>query len=388
MTQDNAERAEFRDVCRAQHSGNCAVPWCDREMDDAHHIIEREEWSSGGYIPENGVAVCNHHHREAAETNYIPPQAFWLWNTLTESGISATELSKWDELSVASAGVHTPSQYETLDLDKWGSKLKSPPDTGVRKVDKYPSTPHLLQLYWHDTETTAQTRTESDDTGLDSLDHLVGHPLVITQKMDGGNCMLVADVDNPVRARNGTSPEDTMRPLHRDGGLYWKQQVNQKLPDRLQVFGEWMWAKHSIHYGCDCDQSCDDVGPNLSGLTGVDDERSYFQVFGVYDRKLNLWLSWPTTKMVSKQLGFPTVPVVYEETSPTTATFTTEHEARRTLLSYAKEVVSNGGEGIVVRVKYPFHYGQFQSRVGKYVRENHVNTDEHWSHKPVVRNQL
>lgn len=360
-------RQNFRKNVFSRDNNNCLVPWCDSEADDAHHIIERELWEDGGYIEDNGASVCNKHHRYA-EDNQIPPQAFYFW-----AGIENPP---------------TPDSIDTLDINKWGEKFEKPPWGNLREHIKYQSSRHLLPLYWYDDDTVAEERMEHDDTGVKSIDDFVGVPLVITHKIDGSNCMLVNDMENPVRARNGSQPTDSMRKLYRDGGLYWKQEVNQKLPNRLQVFGEWVYAKHSIHYGCNCKEECEDVGPSLSELTGFNDDRAYFQIFGVYDKVNNIWLSWPETEMVAEELGFPTTPVIYCEDEDDKETFETPHEARETLIQYARQVIKEGGEGIVVRTKFPYHYGQFKNRLGKYVRENHVKTDTHWSHKDVVENNI
>jgi len=363
MTQN---REKFRKTVFGRDSNNCLVPWCENDADDAHHIIERELWNNGGYIPENGASVCNKHHKYA-EDNSIPPQAFYMW-----AGIENPPL---------------PEGVENQDVDKWGEKFDTPPWEDLRDRIKYQSSRHLLPLYWHD-NTLAEERIERDDTGLDTVEDFVGIPLVITHKIDGSNCMIVNDVDNPVRARNGSSPTESMKEFYKPGGLYWRQEVNPKLPDRLQVFGEWVYAKHSIHYGCDCDDTCEDVGPSLSELTDINDDREYFQIFGVYDKVRNLWLSWPDTETVADTLGFPTTPVIYCEDKEDNATFETKTEARRKLIEYAHNVIDNGGEGIVVRSKFPYHYSQFGRRLGKYVRENHVKTDKHWSHNDIIENKL
>ncbi len=362
----NQQRKQFREQCLERDENECIVPWCDSEPDDVHHIIERAEWENGGYIPRNGASVCNKHH-QYAEENHIPPQAFWMWlgedNPVTPEGMNRH-------------------------VNKWGDEFDSPPHKELRERIKYQSSRHMLPLYWHEPNGVAETRLHNDDTGLQQLDDFVGIPLVITHKIDGGNCMLVNDIENPVRARNGSRPEKGMRPLYRENGLYWRQEVNQKLTDRLQVFGEWVFKKHSIHYGCDCDEPCEDIGPSLSELTGVNDDRAYFQVFGVYDKVLDVWRSWPKTKEVADDLGFPTTPVIYCEDDDDSATYETVHEARTDLIEKAHEVVNNGGEGIVVRTKFPFHYGQFGRRLGKYVRENHVKTDEHWSAGDTLDNNI
>lgn len=360
MTQN---RKSFRETVFDRDNNRCIVPWCESPADDAHHIIERELWNDGGYIPNNGASVCNHHHKYA-ESNEIPPQAFYMW-----------------------AGIENPPLPECINsknVNKWGEEFDMPSWKNLRERIKYQSSRHLLPLYWYD-DTLAQERIENDDTGLTSLESFVGIPLVITHKMDGSNTMLVKDRQNPVRARNGTTPTEDMKLLYKDGGLYWKQEVYEKLPNRLQVFGEWLYAKHSIHYGGNQADE-EDRGPRLSELVDIDDDRAYFQIFGVYDKKLDMWLSWPETEKVANVLGFPTTPVIYCENEHDKATFETEHEARTTLTKYAKEVIDNGGEGVVVRSKFPFHYSQFERKLGKYVRENHVKTDEHWKHQDTIEN--
>jgi hypothetical protein len=361
-------RKQFRQAVFDRDENNCLVPWCDQNADDAHHIIERDLWDDGGYVKDNGASVCNHHH-QYAESNDIPPQAFYLW-----AGINDPP---------------TPNTIDTVHTNKWGEEFDRPPWKNLRERIKYQSSRHLLPLYWHDDETTADSRMEHDDTGLETVEDFTGIPLVITHKIDGSNCMMVGDdLETPVRARNGSSPTEDMERLHGDGGLYWQQEVNQKLPDRLQVFGEWTLAKHSIHYGCNCNPPCEDVGPRLSELTGIENARSYFQIFGVFDKEWDMWLSWNRTEAVADELGFPTTPVIHCEDSNDAATYETEHEARQDLINHAREVIENGGEGIVVRSKFPFHYDQFSNRLGKYVRENHVTTDEHWSHTDITENQI
>lgn len=379
----NKNRKYFRQAVFAESNNHCIVPWCTNDAVDAHHIVERELWTGGGYTPPNGAAVCSTHH-QYAESNHIPPQAFWLWKAVLQADIRPDNFSDWDTLDVTTP---TPSQFETADINKWGRGFDTPPWKQHRERIKYQSSRHLMPLYWND-QTLADERIENDDTELETVEPFVGVPLVVMHKMDGGNCMLVNNLENPVRARNGKTPTDTMKPLYREDGLYWRQKVNEKLPDRLQVFGEWLHAKHSIHYGCDCEPACEDVGPGLSEVTGIDDDRAYFQVFGVYDKGVDMWLSWPMTEKVADKLGFPTAPVLYREDAMDQATFDKPSEAINTLTEYAHNVIDNGGEGIVVRSKFPYHYSQFGERLGKYVRENHVKTDEHWSRGDTVVNNL
>lgn len=360
-------RDEFRERGLERDDGECVVPWCDSKADEVHHIIERSLWSDGGYYLNNGASVCNPHH-QYAEDNYIPPQAFWRWIGVTDTPY--------------------PSDVP-VPCDKWGEAFETPPHENLREFHKYPSTRHLLPLYWESDRSKAEARTGRDDTGITTVEPFVETPLVITIKMDGGNALMVKDTDEPVRPRNAKKPNH--KSFDRFKKIYWDNNVYEKLPDHIQVFGEWLLAKHSIHYGCHCEPPCDDVGPSISSYTAdafPDDPRSYFQIFGIFDKRYNLWLSWPETEQWAEKLGFPTAPVV-QLSDDDTPMYDTPHDFKREVLNIAENVVDDGNEGIVVRCKFPFHYGQFGERLGKFVRPHHVEDGEdHWMNKPMVKNKL
>ena len=331
-------RADFRQTVFERDDGQCLVPWCLRNAEDAHHIIERAEWDDGGYFPNNGASVCHKHHK-AAEKNWIPPQAFW----------------KWDNLDPV-----TPDEMDH-DVNKWGEPFETPPWENLRDFHKYPSTRHLPFSYIGD----------DDDTAHKSVDCFLYQPLVVTEKMDGSNAMLVKDSEEPVRSRRGRKAEhQSFDQLHK---LYWEKNVYEKLPEHLQVFGEWLYAKHSIHYGCDgcCDER--NQGPAL--------ENGYFQVFGVFDTRHNLWLSWFETERWANKLGFDTTRVLLRNIH-----YDNRNQLYEELTTLANKLTPES-EGFVVRSRYPFHYGQFPQRLGKFVRENHTQTETHWKHQQQTRNE-
>ena len=45
-------------------------------------------------------------------------------------------------------------------------------------------------------------------------------------------------------------------------------------------------------------------------------------------------------------------------------------------------------EGIVVRNSSEFYFDQFKYNVAKYVRTDHVQTDQHWSQQKIIRNEV
>ncbi len=334
----NQRRADFRQTCLERDGNTCVVPSCTADADDVHHIIERAEWADGGYIPENGASVCNHHHR-LAEDDIIPPQAFWRWLDL--DGVTPDGIGQ--------------------NVDKWGASLETPPHNELRDYYKYPSSRHLPFSHMND----------DDDTAHRHVEKFLNIPVVVTEKMDGSNAILVADADAPVRSRSASRADhDSFDLLFQQ---YWEQNVYGKLPENLQIHGEWIYAKHSIHYGCS--GCCEDrnQAPPL--------ENGYFQVFGVYDTNWHLWLSWEATKQWADKLGFETTPVLFSNTE-----FDHEGEFYDKLSTLADKLTPNR-EGFVVRNTYPFHYGQFSERLGKFVRRDHVQTSEHWSHQRITENK-
>jgi hypothetical protein len=54
----------------------------------------------------------------------------------------------------------------------------------------------------------------------------------------------------------------------------------------------------------------------------------------------------------------------------------------------ADELIGKGHEGVVVKTVYPHHYTQHGLNVAKYVRANHVQTDQHWSRMEITKNVL
>ena len=138
-----------------------------------------------------------------------------------------------------------------------------------------------------------------------------------------------------------------------------------KIPEHLIIFGEWIYAKHSIYY-------TDNIALD-----------NYFQCFSIYDRNNNLFLDWNETKKICKELNLITVPIIDEN-----IIFNTEWELIRYLSKVGEKVINEGHEGIVVRSTYGYHFSQHKDFVLKYVRENHVQTDKLWSHTSVIKNQI
>lgn len=205
---------------------------------------------------------------------------------------------------------------------------------------KYPRTYHLP---W------SRSRTD-DDKILRNVNHFIGKEVVVTEKLDGENCSFYS---NHVHARSISSANhpsrDWVKMLH--------AMFAHEIPNGWRLCGENLYAKHSIYY---------------------DELPSYFLLFSMWNEE-NICLSWDDTVAYASMLGLGTVPVLYR------GIFNEEIIKQ----CYTKKSLYNGEqEGYVVRVTESFHYDDFKYSVAKFVRKNHVQTDEHWLLKPIEPNGL
>ena len=209
---------------------------------------------------------------------------------------------------------------------------------------KYPRTAHLP---WSPGGT-------NDDKRLERAGHFVGEPLTITEKMDGsGVCLERSAVYSRSHSDPPSHPSfDLLKQLH--------AQIRFCIPKEVQVFGEWLYARHSIIYH---------------------ELPSYLQVFGVrhLDSKLNYWASWEEVEIWAEELGVSTVPVLANQKC-----FGSEDNLRK----FTLQLVRPGREGVVVRLFDEFPDDRFHMSIAKFVRADHIQTDGHWSHREIIRNSL
>lgn len=66
-------RKNFRDVCLKRDNYSCvichmksSIEKAEKEL-DVHHITNRKEMTSGGYVKENGISLCSECHIKAEE---------------------------------------------------------------------------------------------------------------------------------------------------------------------------------------------------------------------------------------------------------------------------------------------------------------------------------
>jgi len=181
--------------------------------------------------------------------------------------------------------------------------------------------------------------------------------IVLTEKLDGENNCLNK---HGVFARSHGAPAASP----------WTSSLRQKwdlikfdLGD-YEIFGENLYAIHSIEY------------------LGLD---SHFYVFAV--RELGQWLSWEESVFVAAAFDLPMVPLIETiDILESQKAFEKKITVLAASQSAFQSVDAKSGdpctmEGIVARNFASYATSDFEKNVFKYVRLNHVATDEHWTRK-------
>lgn len=193
---------------------------------------------------------------------------------------------------------------------------------------KYPRTFHLPN----------SLGVTSDDK-IGDVNNLLGKEVVVLEKLDGECTAIYPNGQYHARSEDGY-------------GYPWQSaMINEVLPllynehgcilsDSQRMYGENMYAKHSIEYK---------------------DLRSWFYVFSLFDG--DICLPWDDVEA----LPFEKPTVFYRGPFDSKVL----EELNKTL-DFTKV------EGYVVRLTSAFHIDEFSSSVLKYVRSGHVTTDSHW----------
>jgi len=189
--------------------------------------------------------------------------------------------------------------------------------------------------------------TTSDDKISNDISSLIGTDIIITEKLDGENTGMTND---GVFARSHAT--FTTSPWSREVRQLHNLKVRGNLSEDEFLFGENLEGIHSIEYT---------------------DLKSYFYIFGLRDNKI--WVPWKSVEEYSYLLDIPTVPVLFK------GVINTEKELKELVEELVSKRSELGGEieGIVVRSAGMFHNDDFAENVSKWVRPNHVQTDEHWT---------
>ena len=205
-------------------------------------------------------------------------------------------------------------------------------------VPKYPRTYHWP---W-------SPQVHQDDSYHRDPTVFVGPEVVITEKLDGGNtCLARGDVFARSTGQRATAGWFAMVRKHH-------AYKTVGFPEDLYTYGEDLFGIHSIAYD------------------PISESGTYF-VFGA--RRADVWYSWSDLVIHAADMGLRTVPLLFRGAFKSVDEITAWMHARIKQPS----TIGPQTEGFVIRFADSFHNSEFQTKVAKYVRKDHVQTDEHWT---------
>jgi len=175
--------------------------------------------------------------------------------------------------------------------------------------------------------------------------------VVVTEKLDGENTTIYSDGYCHARSIDSKNHES------RDYVKAKAAEVSSFIPNGWRLFVENCYAKHSLYY----------------------DLPDYIILFGGSDEDNNA-LDWDTLTTIGKDTGLVMAPVLYEGLFSLSI---------KDLLE--KNNVSVFGperEGYVIRRRDAFKMSEFQKNVAKFVRANHVQSEDHWMYKEIIKNGI
>jgi len=330
-------REQFKSEVFKRDEFKCVI--CKKEAIDAHHIIDRSLWDNQGYYLNNGVSLCATHHLDAEKTlisceelrtaaniqNICYPEHFYI----------DEKYDHWGNI-VLSSGMRTKGElffYENVQKILKEANLLNI----FLKYIKYPRTYHLPD----------SPNLGSDDKKHPNIDFFKDKHVTASIKMDG-ECTTM--YDDYIHARSLSSTHHESRSWIKA----FHNQIKQDIFPNYRICGENLYAKHSIHY--------------LNLL-------NYFYVFSIWDNQNCLPVE--ETLEHCELLNLVHVPIFYQG-------IWDREKIHQAFLSYDTPDLK---EGYVIRLAEGFNYNAFRKCTAKWVRKDHVETDEHWMSKKVIPNK-
>lgn len=158
---------------------------------------------------------------------------------------------------------------------------------GQTELIKYPRTPHL-----------EGSRLQEGDEDLSQVRffEIAGRHLAVEEKCDGANSAISFDLEgNLLFQSRGHYLTGGYRERHfnlmKQWGNVHRDRFFQVLGSRYVMYGEWMYAKHSVYY---------DKLPH------------YFLEFDILDRENGCFLDTPSRRKLTEQMPVVSVPVLRE----------------------------------------------------------------------------
>ncbi len=133
-------------------------------------------------------------------------------------------------------------------------------------IVKFPRTPHIEG---------SRLQPGDEDLASKPFSDLVGHHLVVEEKLDGGNAGISFSEDGELRLQSrghylAGGPRERHFALFKQWAATHAAQLSEILGSRFILYGEWLYAKHTVYY---------DALPH------------YFMEFDIYDRHERAFLS-------------------------------------------------------------------------------------------------
>ncbi|KAF9478075.1 ATP dependent DNA ligase [Pholiota conissans] len=223
---------------------------------------------------------------------------------------------------------------------------------------KFPRTPHLIDV----------GAATSDDVHVDvasfasAQDHVI-----ITEKIDGANMGFSLSSDRSrvlVQNRSHYVNSATHEQFKKLG--LWVERHEDELrnildrdayfPERYILYGEWMFATHSIPYS---------------------DLPDYFIAYDIFDRATQSWADTNALHALLEGTTIASVPILYEGNMPSEAELLT-------MIQSGSRFYDGRVEGVYVKVEAN---GRIKSR-GKVVRSDFIAGNEHWTRGGLRQNTL
>jgi hypothetical protein len=155
------------------------------------------------------------------------------------------------------------------------------------RLYKYPRTPHLIG-----------SRVQPGDEDLRSFspDELFGREVVVEEKLDGANCGVSFDGAGRLLLQSrghylDGGPRERHFALLKSWATCHRRELQERLGDRFVMYGEWVYAKHTIFY---------------DALT------HYFYEFDVFDKRAEEFLSTRRRRELLGGLPITSAPVLLE----------------------------------------------------------------------------
>lgn len=250
-------------------------------------------------------------------------------------------------------------------------------------IIKYPRTPHIQG---------SRLQPGDEDLRQRRFIEIEGRNVVLEEKIDGANSAISFTDEGELRLQSrGHFLVGGAREKHYDLMKQWavvhKDKFYEVLGDRYVMYGEWMYAKHTIYY---------DLLPN------------YFMEFDILDRETDRFLDTPSRYALIRTLPVSSCPVL------ASGTFSSMDDILKHLgdsnyisaahIAHLREDAERLGlnadricretdasrtmEGIYIKVE---ENGEVVDRM-KYVRASFLQTVEesqsHWLDRPIVPNRI